>query len=934
MAIPKTYARRRDSSRTGSEGPRRRTGLPIKLMTRSHFPAGLLAVCFAVFLFAGCHRGSISNIAISLNPSAAQQLDSGHMLNVMAILGGDTNNKGVKWSLTLNNNTCSGNGCGTLSNVTTSSVTYTAPDVSSAETFTLTATAIAEPVITTNLTIQVQIAPEFTTTSIKPAASNGVPYQATVSAIDGVAPLTYSVVSGNLPAGLSLNSLTGAIVGTPTFAGPGTSMTSNFSIQVTDFNGAQAAAPLALSITVAAPPALSASTSLPQGFLGGEYSGAIVTTGGVAPLTFQLTGGGLPANLALNGANGKITGLPNAPGTSTFTVLVTDSALPTHQTTTTQGSITISSPSTLQITTTSLPNAATAAGYGALLQAQGGIPPYTWTLTLGQLPAGLTLQTQSDNTGKISGNPILAGISTFTVQVSDSAATPHTQPATYSIVTTSGTNTNSLFSGTYSFLFQGFDSDGPVAVAGTLTTDGVGNITAGDETSSRASGIVTTSTLSGSYSIGLSGADGRGTLHLIATPTVQASFEADFQLILESDGTLRMIENNDTNSNTDTLGTHGAGVLKPVSQGNFGVSNFNGIYAFEFSGQDFNQKRMAIGGVLHADGQSQITPITADQNDVGSLSQLEAPSGQFLYTAAGQRGTATILYTLPGKAQQQLTFAFYFVSSTDIYFVETDVPAITDQFPRLSGEAIQQQTGATFGAQSFAGNSVVTGTGVDGSNSSVMAGLLTVPYDPNNLASKPGCNGVTADASLSYDQNDGGTITSPVTPAAVTCVVASNGRASFASLDPRMAVAYLTGPGQGFILGSDAAVTTGNLELQTPSTFTTSLIEGSYALSATSPGDTNVASIVGQLTSTGNGSIPGVLDEIDPPGKPAHLGQALLVTADSVDPTTGRGTMTSNSVAGFPTNLVFYMLSQTQIRIISLDSNPGKEHPEVIYLNH
>jgi Putative Ig domain len=924
MAIENSYARSRKPSSANAGNPQESPAHIgwIRL-------AALLLICGALVIEAGCHKGSITSVSISLDPSSTQTLDAGHSQNFTATLGGDTTNKGVTWSLTLNGNVCSsgtGAGCGTLSNVTNTSVTYTAPNVSAQTSFTLTATSVYDPVIKSTATITVVIAPQFKPNiTIPTAANNGVPYSATVSAQYGVAPLTYFISSGSLPAGLTLNPNSGEILGTPTFPGPG-SQTYNFTVQVQDFNGVTAATPLALSITVAGPPPLSASASLPQGFLGAPYSGTITSNGGVTPLTFGISGGSLPAGLTLNSGSGQVAGTvatSNATGSYPFTVSVTDSAVPTHQSASVSGSITISTPPPFHITTTSLPQGQTGAGYSGLLQAQGGIPPYTWTLVSGQLPAGLTLSSQSNNTAVISGAPILAGTSTFTVQVADSDSLDTPQTATYSITIGTGTNNNSLFSGAYSFFFQGFDAAGPVAIAGTLTSDGNGNITSGFEDSNRAGGNVQSARLSGTYSIGINGADGRGVLHLVITPSVQAPLHVDYQLVLESDGTVRMIENNDTNTNTDTFSTHGAGVLKPVTS-TFSAGSLSGNYAFEFSGQDFNAKPEAIAGVIHADGVGTLSPVTADMNDAGTLSQMQSPSGTFTFSGTNSRGTATLLYSLAGKSQTQLQFSFYFVSASDVFFVETDVPSITDQFPRLAGEAILQQTGAAFGSSSFAGESIVTGTGFDGKNSSVMAGLLTAPT----------CDGTTADASLSYDQNAGGTISS-VTPAASVCVVASNGRAIFANLDPRIGVAYLTGPGQGFLLGGDAAVTTGRLESQTPMSYTASTVEGSYALSASLPRDPSTASTVGQLSSTGNASLVGTLDEVDAPGTPAHLGQALQINVDTIATSgNGRGTMTSNSVAGFPTNLVFYMVSPSRIRMISLDPNPGGEHPDVIVLNH
>lgn len=74
----------------------------------------------------------------------------------------------------------------------------------------------------------------------------GTAYSETISAQGGVSPYTFAVVSGSLPAGLSLNTSTGVISGTPTTAG-----TSSFTIKATDTNGSTGTTNF--SITVAAP---------------------------------------------------------------------------------------------------------------------------------------------------------------------------------------------------------------------------------------------------------------------------------------------------------------------------------------------------------------------------------------------------------------------------------------------------------------------------------------------------------------------------------------------------------------------------------------------------------------------------------------------------------------------------------------------------------
>lgn len=59
----------------------------------------------------------------------------------------------------------------------------------------------------------------------------GIAYSETISAQGGVSPYVFSVTTGALPSGTSLNPSTGIISGTPTLAG-----TYNFTIKVTDAN--------------------------------------------------------------------------------------------------------------------------------------------------------------------------------------------------------------------------------------------------------------------------------------------------------------------------------------------------------------------------------------------------------------------------------------------------------------------------------------------------------------------------------------------------------------------------------------------------------------------------------------------------------------------------------------------------------------------------
>jgi len=77
-----------------------------------------------------------------------------------------------------------------------------------------------------------------------------------------------------------------------------------------------------------------------------------------------------------------------------------------------------------------LPSGTVGTTYSQTLAATGGTPPYTWSISGGSLPAGLSLNT---STGQISGTPTTAGTSNFTVRVTDSASGSDTQDLSITI---------------------------------------------------------------------------------------------------------------------------------------------------------------------------------------------------------------------------------------------------------------------------------------------------------------------------------------------------------------------------------------------------------------------------------------------------------------------------------------------------------------------
>lgn len=876
--------------------------------------AFIFLAVFCIPLISGCGGGGTA-ITLEITPKTAT-LDEGQPLLFVATLGNDTKMQGVTWTLT--GSGCAGTGCGTLTNVTTTSVTYTAPTgLTTGITASLEAAVNAHMSTTLTATITIVLPVTFTTTTL-PNGSNGVGYSQTLVTSGGVSPLLFSLGTGSLPPGLTINSA-GTILGTPTTHG-----TYTFTVKATDNGGLTphvVVASPAYSITINPPPPLSIPVStMPSGLVGTSYSASIVPAGpgGVPPYTWSIASGALPAGLTLNPSSGVVSGVPTTVGVYTFFPSVQDSAIPPQSATSVAGvTITISNVPPLQSVTPTLPTADVNVAYSGTLKASGGLQPYTWSITSGQLPSGLVLNAAA---GTISGSPILATVSNFTVQVKDANASVASQALTLTVA--AGTaSTTSLINGPYCFLFHGFDSGGNVIIAGNFTTNGSGTISNGTLDSNRSGGtlgVFAGSTFTGTYTVGN---DGRGTMQIIVTNSKGAMATFNYLLALYSNGNIAMIENDTVVNNPGQPQTHGSGIMKPVTGGGtLTAANLSGNYAFELHGQDASNKPQAIEGVVHADGQSILGPGAIDVNDAGNYSASLTLSGNFSLTGSNSRGVMFLTFQLPSTAQVQLEYTFYLVSSTDLFAIAIDPTDPTH--PRLAGEMLLQQPAAAFTAAALDGASVATGTGLNGASASVLAGILT----------GDGTSAVT----LGYDQNDGGTVTAGSAAGTYAADPTANGRIAFSGLGPRISAAYLTGPNQGFLIGSDAAVTFGNLDAQTSAApFSNASVMGGYTVSAPLTFDPLTLNVLGQWNSPdGSGTILGVLDEVDNNGTP-HVDQSVAGTTYNItSATTGRGTMTTNSVVGLPTSLAFYVVSPSTIRAISTDSNPGNGHPLVFDFDH
>jgi hypothetical protein len=152
----------------------------------------------------------------------------------------------------------------------------------------------------------------------------------------------------------------------------------------------------------------------PDGAVGRRYRQEVAASGGAGPYTYALASGSLPPGLTLDPSTGSLVGRPTAAGTYRFTIMATDgdSCPGSRDYTIVVGCAEIAlGPSVL-----TLPPGTAGAPYGQAFTASGGTEPYTFSVSAGALPAGLTLD---PSTGILFGTPEVSGEFLFAVEVTD-----------------------------------------------------------------------------------------------------------------------------------------------------------------------------------------------------------------------------------------------------------------------------------------------------------------------------------------------------------------------------------------------------------------------------------------------------------------------------------------------------------------------------------
>ncbi len=271
---------------------------------------------------------------------------------------------------------------------------------------------------TAEFLLKVTSTPLIITTKGLPRTNLGTSFSTTLTAIGGVTPYTWTVSSGQLPAGVTLSS-SGVLSGTPSTPG-----TYPLHLRVTDSSSTPQVTVGAYSLVVATIPLSISTNSLSGGTVGSPYSATFAGAGGLPPYYWSISGGTPPGGLTLS-SSGTLSGTPSAAGTFSFSVKVADTS--SHALTTSTNFTLVIAPTPVVVATTALPAIAVGSPYAVPLAASGGTAPYTWRFLSGHLPAGITLSSG----GNLAGLTTSAGTFKFKVKVTDSS--PETETATASL---------------------------------------------------------------------------------------------------------------------------------------------------------------------------------------------------------------------------------------------------------------------------------------------------------------------------------------------------------------------------------------------------------------------------------------------------------------------------------------------------------------------
>lgn len=713
-----------------------------------------------------------------------------------------------------------------------------------------------------------------------------------------------------------------------------------------------------------------------DGTVGMQYSqgtnvGTLSATGGTAPYTWSVSSGSLPAGLILQSTTGIsciesapscafLSGTPVTPGCSQVQVQVTDAT-----------GVTATSP-TYNVVITPAPLKVQVPDYTDLyanvpypptsLSVSGGTPPYTWSLAdpvNNPLPSGISM-TVVQGTGSmyLSGKPPLTSNLAPIFSVTDSqtpyaaigqASLSFTQwsalPAPCAPAPGYGTSNVSL-QGPYAFLARGFDSSGPVVIAGSFTADGTaaGNVTAGELDVMRSTGSQSALAIEpagSSYTISEQVGDNgnfetRGCVTL-ATSASTMTFSFSLGGCTVAAGNFGLCGTNSQGNpgifTTGRLiefdaGTQLSGILRQQNTSAFS-SGLSGPYTFGLSGRDSAGSRFASAGSFTASSTT-LSSVAADINDAGTLqSTLTGRTGSASSVDGNGRATATLSV---GNAAFDLVA--YMVSASDVLLVSTGTLSASN--PIVSGEAVG--TTGSFSAASLQNGHMFHTAGLSSSGPDPTIGMLSFDGvdsftgtqfedQAGTLSTTPLSGSYTVDSSSGrFALNEGNNVV--LHPLIGYAIPVPSTLTRQSCVQPWNCIT-------GFLLSTDATAQAGLLEFQTPTTpppppFSSLYVSGYYFYGTDESLDPATPVLEGASQALPNGAVYTGIQSLSYSGSSFYCqlesscaalfpDQTLASKSTYSVSSNGTASLGGETVAVTNGNVIFY-----------IDESPINAHPAVV----
>jgi hypothetical protein len=232
-------------------------------------------------------------------------------------------------------------------------------------------------------------------------SSVSIPVLASDTDVDNV-PLTITAVSTPAHGTMYVDPSTETIIYT---SARGFTGTDTFTYTIADPDGVTSTATVAVTVMGFTIGPL----TFPGAQIGLGYSSQLSVSGGTGPYTFAITSGALPVGLSLS-SSGLLSGTATNTGTSNFVLTVMD-ALGRQM----SEGLSVTAETPINVLTVSLPTAQAGTSFTSQLSGSGGTAPYTFAVTGGALPTGITLSPG----GQFSGVPDVVGNSHFVLTVTD-----------------------------------------------------------------------------------------------------------------------------------------------------------------------------------------------------------------------------------------------------------------------------------------------------------------------------------------------------------------------------------------------------------------------------------------------------------------------------------------------------------------------------------